>query len=264
MAKSMLIDTSKCTACRACQVACKQWNQLPAEETKFSGTYENPPRFSPVTWMKVTFREVEVGDEVRWYFGNQRCMHCSDAACALVCPVGAITHTETGAVSIDPKKCIGCNYCVGNCTFDVMGYSRRDNMAEKCTFCEDRVANGLKPACASACPTDAIIFGERSALISRAQARAKTLRANGDPRARAYGIEELDGTGMLFVLRDVPANHALPADPVVPFGARAWNYVFKPLRVLMVLGAAFGLWRNYRGTEDVKQGKSRGKQNESA
>jgi len=257
MAKSMLIDTSKCTACRACQVACKQWNQLPAEDTEFTGTYENPPGFSPITWMKVTFNEVEVGDEVRWYFGNQRCVHCSDAACKLVCPVGAISHSETGAVVIDEEKCIGCNYCVANCTFNVVGFNRRENVAQKCTFCEDRVANGLKPACATACPTGAIEYGDRSDLIKKAQARVADLRANGDTRARIYGLEELNGTGMMYVLRDVPQNHALPYDPYVPLGARAWNYVFKPLRVLMVLGAAFGLWQNFRAKEEITKGEER-------
>jgi len=258
MEKSLLIDVSKCTACRACHVACKQWNQLPAEETQFTGTYENPPAFSPMTWMRVTFDEVEVGDEVRWYFGNQRCMHCQDAACEMVCPVGAISHSETGAVVIDEDKCIGCNYCVTYCTFDAVSFNQRTNVPAKCTFCHDRVNNGMAPACATACPTGAIKFGDRRELTEAAQERVVQLRANGDPRARVYGMEEVSGTGMIYVLRDVPQNHALPQDPYVPLGARSWNYVFKPLRVLLVLGAAFGLWRNFRAEEEIKEGEQRG------
>lgn len=255
MTKSILIDTSKCMACRACQVACKQWNQLPAEQTTFTGSYENPPGFTPKTWMKVTFREAEVDGDVAWYFGNLRCMHCSDAACIQVCPAGAISHSDTGSVVIDPDKCIACNYCIANCTFNVMGFDRQDGVATKCTFCEDRTSNGLEPACATVCPTGAIRYGDRTELLRDAQERVQQLQAAGNTRARIYGQTELRGTGMMFVLENTPEHYGLPADPYVPLSARAWNIVFKPVRVLAVLGVAFGLWKNWSSTRDVKEGK---------
>ena len=255
MTKSMLIDTSKCMACRGCQVACKQWNQLPAEKTTFTGTYENPPAFTSRTWMKVTFREAEVDGDVRWYFGNQRCMHCNDAACILVCPVGAISHSESGAVVIDPKKCIGCNYCVANCTFNVMGFDRKENLAMKCTLCHDRTSNGLDPACVTACATGAIQYGDRSDLLRKGAARVEELRRAGSRRARLYGQTELHGTGVIFVLENAPEHYALIANPYVPVSARAWNIVFKPFRVLAVLGVAFGLWHNWSSTREIKEKK---------
>lgn len=255
MSKSMLIDTSKCMACRACQVACKQWNRLPAEDTTFTGTYENPPGFSPKTWMKVTFQEEEQGDDVKWYFGNQRCMHCTDAACILVCPAGAISHSESGAVVIDSEKCIGCNYCVANCTFDIMGFNRQNNVATKCTFCYDRTSNGLQPACSTACPTGALKYGDRSDLLRAARTRVEELRAAGKTKATLYGQTELHGTGMVFILEDDPEHYALPSNPYVPLSARAWNVVFKPIRVLAVVGVAFGLWKNWSTTKDIKEGK---------
>ena len=252
MRKSILIDVSKCMACRACQVSCKQWNQLPAEETTFTGNYENPTSISPITWMRVTFKEVEDGDKVKWHFGNVRCMHCTDAACEQVCPAGAINHTEEGIVHIDEQKCIGCNWCLSNCPFQVMGFNRRDNVAEKCTMCIDRVNSGLKPACSAACPTDAIRFGDRSELISIAEERVQKLQANGNPEARLYGVEELEGTGTMFVLQSSPQEYGLPEDPEVPLSARAWGHLFSPLRVVAVVAVAFGLWANWGRTKKIK------------
>jgi formate dehydrogenase iron-sulfur subunit len=117
MQKTMLIDTSRCIGCRACQAACKQWNQLPAEKTEFRGSYENPARFSSITWTKIVFREHEENGKVRWLFAKQGCMHCTEAACIKVCPANAIYRTEFGTVKIDPQRCIGCNYCAANCTY---------------------------------------------------------------------------------------------------------------------------------------------------
>lgn len=247
MKKSMLIDTSKCIGCRACQTACKQWNQLPAEETVFTGTYENPPRFSPVTWTKIAFREDEDGNgKVRWLFSKQGCMHCTDAACIKVCPANAISHTEYGTVVIDPKRCIGCNYCAANCTFQVIGFDRAANVARKCTFCYDRISNGEIPACAKTCPTGAISYGERALLISLAEKRLRELRRAGNLNATVYGIEELDGLGMIYVLGDRPAKYGLLENPKVSTAAHIWDYLFKPVRALVVLAMFFALWVNKR------------------
>ncbi len=252
MAKAMLMDTSKCIGCRACQVACKQWNQLPADETVFTGTYENPPRVSPNTWMRITFQEEDTEKGVKWYFGNQRCMHCTDAACEIVCPVGAIYHTEAGAVNIDFNKCIGCNYCAANCPFKVISFDRKTDLPTKCTFCFDRTANGYQPACAGACPTGAIAYGERRDLIHQASNRVMVLQDKGNANAMLYGLDELSGTGMMYILEDVPSHYNLPVAPEVPLQARLWSMLFKPLRIFVVLAMALGLWANFNKTREIK------------
>lgn len=252
MQKSILIDTSKCMACRACQAACKQWNQLPADETTFNGNYENPPQLSPNTWMRITFKEVEQDDKVNWFFGNNRCMHCEEAACMIVCPAGAIYRSETGAVSIDYDKCIGCNYCVANCTFHVMSFDRKTNKPVKCTLCVDRTSSGLIPACAKACPTGAIQYGDRTDLINQATNKVAELRAAGKTKAEIYGLREVSGTGTMFILEDDPEHYGLPVDPHVPLKARIWGVVFKPLRVLAVIAMAFGLWSNRSESKKIQ------------
>ncbi len=261
--KAILVDTSKCIACRACQAACKQWNQLPADETTFSGNYENPPQLSPNTWMRITFNEVEKSGHLRWYFGNDRCMHCTDAACEIVCPAGAISHTETGAVAINYDKCIGCNYCVANCPFQAMSFDRKANHPVKCTMCIDRTTNGFEPACVKACPTQALQYGDRNALISRASSKVSELQAAGKDKARIYGLEEVSGTGTMYIIEDDPEYYGLPADPHVPVKARIWSVIFKPLRVLVVLAVALGLWGNRSEVKEIQDAATAVKGKES-
>ncbi len=255
MRKTMLIDVSKCIGCRACQAACKQWNQLPAEKTEFRGTYENPPRFSPITWTKIVFREHEENGKLHWLFAKMGCMHCTDAACMKVCPAGAIYRTEYGTVAIDTQKCIGCNYCVANCTYNVMGFDQTAHVARKCTFCLDRISNGLIPACAKICPTGAITYGERSYLIDLAEQRLHELKRAGKTEANIYGVEELDGLGMIYLLSERPANYSLPEDPHISTAAHIWSYVFKPVRVLVVAAMAFALWFNRKESKGEPGGQ---------
>ncbi len=244
MQKTMLIDTSKCIGCRACQAACKQWNQLPAEKTEFRGSYENPARFSPITWTKIVFREHEENGKLRWLFAKQGCMHCTEAACIKVCPANAIYRTEFGTVKIDPQRCIGCNYCAANCTYQVIGFDQAANVARKCTFCHDRISNGRIPACAKACPTGAITYGERADLIALAQKRAGELQKAGKGNANVYGIEELSGLGMVYVLENRPEAYGLPENPRIRLSTHVWDYIFKPVRIFVVIAAFFALWVN--------------------
>ncbi len=244
MSKAILIDTSKCVGCRACQAACKQWNQLPAEETTFDGSYENPSKLSPNTWMRVTFDEVEEDGQLNWYFGSDRCMHCTDAACVSVCPSGAMHHTETGSVAINGELCIGCNYCAANCPFKAISFDRHSNYPVKCTMCLDRTINDFEPACVKACPTGAIMYDNRNELINKATDRVAELQSKGNSKARVYGLDEVGGTGTMFVLEDEPEHYNLPLDPQVSLRARIWNVIFKPLRVLVVLAVSFALWSN--------------------
>ncbi len=244
MQKTMLIDTSKCIGCRACQAACKQWNQLPAEKTEFRGSYENPARFSPITWTKIVFREHEENGKLRWLFAKQGCMHCTEAACIKVCPANAIYRTDFGTVKIDPQRCIGCNYCAANCTYQVIGFDQAANIARKCTFCHDRISNGRIPACAKACPTGAITYGERADLIALAQKRAGELQKAGKGNANVYGIEELSGLGMVYVLENRPEAYGLPENPRIRLSTHVWDYIFKPVRIFVVIAAFFALWVN--------------------
>ena len=256
MIKTMLIDNSLCMGCRGCQGACKQWNQLPAEKTNFDhGTYENPLRFSANTWTKVAFREFKEDDKESWVFTKLGCMHCVDAACEKACPAAAISRNENGSVVIDEKKCIACNYCVANCTFDVMGFDRVDNVARKCTFFSDRISAGEIPACAKACPTGAITYGSRNDMLDLATERVGVLRKNGFSKAEVYGVNEVGGTMMLYVLREGKNNaeekYGLPEDPNVPMAAVIWNYIFKPVRVVLVGALAFALWANKNESKKV-------------
>ena len=211
MPKARLIDVSKCIGCRACQVACKQWNELPAEHTTQRGTYENPPELSGNSWIKIEFKE-RPGE---WLFRAHTCMHCTDASCEKVCPTGAISH-QGDAVIIDPKWCIGCSYCVQACPFNIPHKDETEGIARKCRFCIDRTANGDKPACATTCPSGAIQFGERSELIATARRRVRTLVADyGYPNACVYGENEMGGLHTIYILTDQPSVFGLPQIPEV-------------------------------------------------
>ena len=210
MPKARLIDVSKCQACRGCQVACKQWNELPAVPTKQRGTYENPPELSGSTWIRVEFRE-RPGE---WLFRPHTCMHCTHASCETVCPTGAISH-QGEVVIIDQEWCIGCGYCVQACPFNVIHRDEHTGTARKCTFCLDRISNGLEPACAKTCPSGAIRFGERADMLEVARHRARALTAMGHSKANLYGEYELGGLHTIYVLTDRPSFFGLPEAPEV-------------------------------------------------
>lgn len=250
----MLIDTSKCMACRACQVACKQWNQLPAEDTKFEGTYENPLELSHNTWTKVGFKEAKVDGKIKWFFSKQGCMHCGDAACISICPAGAISRTNEDSVVVDHEKCINCGYCRDNCPFQVVGWDQ--DIPHKCTFCDDRVSKGQKPACASTCPTGAVVYGDRDELIIEAEERVEELKAQGK-NAQLYGVDEFGGKGMgrIYVLEDSPAYYGFMPDPKIPLTTRIWGTVFKPVRVMVAGLVAIGVLASRAESLEVKEAK---------
>ncbi len=199
MSKAMLIDLTKCIGCRACQATCKQWNDLPAEATSNWGSYENPPRRSAKTWSTITFNEVEVGGKFAWVFAKRQCMHCEEPACVAACIVGALRKTPEGPVVYDDYKCIGCRYCTLVCPFGVPTFEWDTPVPyiRKCTMCTDRLAEGQEPACSKACPTEALLFGEREELLQEARTR---IQAKPDKYVNhIYGEKEAGGTSNLYV-----------------------------------------------------------------
>jgi formate dehydrogenase iron-sulfur subunit len=236
----MFVDTSVCTGCKACQVACKAWNGLEAEPSHFrqdpglpypvaanftGASYDNTGRLGARDWRHVLFVEQVNSRRAgsRWLFMSDSCKHCADAACLNVCPVEAIERTDLGNVIVRQDKCVGTKLCNRACPYGVITYSEKTRTSHKCTLCNDRIHNGLGTACATACPTGSILFGEVADLKAKADARLAKLRALGEAKANLYGYTEAGGLSVFYLLRDDPAVYGLPEKPVVPqrrkFGA---------------------------------------------
>ena len=205
--KALLITPELCIGCRSCQVACKSWNQLPAEKTKNRGTHENPPDLSGSTYNKIHYIETtDSQGNVKWLFVSQRCRHCGEPACVQVCPVHALQQDkETGIVFYDKSICIGCRACSYACPFNIPRYDEKGKIS-KCHMCIDRVKAGLEPACAKACPTGAIRFGDRDELI--AQAKKEGFKY-------IYGEKERGGLGVIYALNEPPKVYQLVENPKV-------------------------------------------------
>jgi formate dehydrogenase iron-sulfur subunit len=224
----MFTDTSVCIGCKACEVACKEWNALPDTGPgvlALTGmSYDNTGALGANSWRHVAFIEqtapVPAGDgaATRWLMASDVCKHCTHAACLDVCPTGALVRTEFGSVVVQADVCNGCAYCVSACPFGVIDRREDDGRAWKCTLCYDRLRGGMEPACAKACPTDSIQFGPLDELRDAAAARLDELRDAGEPNARLYGHDPGDGVGgagAFFLLLDEPETYGLPPDPVV-------------------------------------------------
>ncbi|MDT0309527.1 4Fe-4S dicluster domain-containing protein [Streptomyces sp. DSM 44917] len=228
-------DTSVCIGCKACEVACKEWNALPEDGLALTGmSYDNTGALGASTWRHVAFIEQSEplggqragagagedggGEGFRWLMASDVCKHCTHAACLDVCPTGALFRTEFGSVVVQQDICNGCGYCVPACPFGVIEQREGDGRAWKCTLCYDRLGAGKEPACAKACPTDSIQFGPLEELRERAAARVERLHETGVPDARLYGADPEDGVGgagAFFLLLDRPEVYGLPPDPVV-------------------------------------------------
>ncbi len=199
MSRAVLVDLTRCIGCRSCQVACKSWNDNPAEQTKCLGAYDNPPSFSADTWTVVQFNEVEQADRLQWVFAKRQCMHCEHPGCVAVCTVGALTKTPEGPVVYEASRCIGCRYCQYGCPFGVPSFEwdKPLGLIRKCTFCVDRAEEGYETACVKACPTDALTMGTRHEMISEAHRRinARPHKYHG----HIYGEKEAGGTSWLYI-----------------------------------------------------------------
>jgi len=217
-------DTTVCIGCKACEVACKEWNQLPATNggraTLSGDSYDNTRRLDGIHWRHVKFIEQFAPDrrDGRWLMMSDVCKHCVRAGCLEVCPTGAIIRTEFDTVVIQSDVCNGCRDCIGACPFGVIDINPVSGTAQKCTLCYDRMRAGMTPACAQACPTASINFGTIRELKQKAQARVEQLHGRGERGAYLYGADEkmLGGLNSFYLLVDKPEVYGLPPDPKLP------------------------------------------------
>ncbi|MFO1352002.1 MAG: formate dehydrogenase subunit beta [Gammaproteobacteria bacterium] len=232
-----LIDISKCIGCKACQVACMEWNGLRDEVGVNTGVYDNPHDLTPSSWTVMRYSEVEEpGGHLEWLIRKDGCMHCADPGCLKACPApGAIVQYSNGIVDFHQENCIGCGNCVTGCPFNVPRLSKKDNKAYKCTLCSDRVANGREPACIKTCPTHALSFGSKDDMKKLADERITDLKERGYANAGLYDPQGVGGTHVMYVLKhaDKPAQYAgLPADPQISALVSLWKGAFKPLALI--------------------------------
>jgi len=273
--KGFFTDTSVCIGCKACEVACKEWNTVPEDGLNFTGmSYDNTGALGADTWRHVAFIEqkkpaVSLGmptvgapspepgvapgfpaasddaSGVRWLMSSDVCKHCTNAACLDVCPTGSLFRTEFGTVVVQQDVCNGCGYCVSACPYGVIDQRKDDGRVFKCTMCYDRLGDGLVPACAKACPTESIQFGDLDVLRAAADARLASLHADGVSEAQLYGRDPEDGVGgdgAFFLLLDKPEVYGLPPDPVVTTRdlPSMWKHAgVAALGLLAAVGASF-------------------------
>jgi formate dehydrogenase iron-sulfur subunit len=233
-----LIDISKCIGCKACQVACGEWNDVRDAVGHNVGVYDNPADLSADTWTVMRFTEYEEEGRLEWLIRKDGCMHCADPGCLKACPApGAIVQYSNGIVDFIEEHCIGCGSCVTGCPFNIPRISKQDNKAYKCTLCSDRVGVGLEPACVKTCPTGAITFGSKEDMIEQAAERVVDLRERGYQNAGLYDPQGVGGTHVMYVLKhaDKPdIYHGLPADPHISPMVGLWKGALKPLALLVM------------------------------
>jgi formate dehydrogenase iron-sulfur subunit len=231
--KGFFTDTTLCIGCKACEVACKQWNEIPTDGYAFTGeSYDNTSALGGNTWRHVAFVEqlapgntpevtsgppIQFDQDGRWLMSSDVCKHCTSAACLDVCPTGALFRTEFGTVVVQSDVCNGCGYCVPACPFGVIEEQPQTGHAAKCTMCYDRLKDNEKPACAKACPTESIVFGDLDDLRKKADERLEKVHTHF-ANAQLYGRDTNDGVGgfgAFFLLLDKPEVYGLPPDPIV-------------------------------------------------
>jgi formate dehydrogenase iron-sulfur subunit len=259
-AVAKLIDTTKCIGCKACQVACMEWNDLRDEIGTNVGGYQNPHDLTDKSWTLMRFAEYEnpKGD-LEWLIRKDGCMHCQDPGCLKACPSpGAIVQYSNGIVDFMEENCIGCGYCVTGCPFDIPRISKRDHKAYKCTLCSDRVAVGLEPACIKACPTGALVFGTKEDMKEHAAERVEDLKSRGFEHAGLYDPAGVGGTHVMYVLHhaDQPQLYnGLAHNPRISPAVRLWKGLSKPTALgIMALTALAGFFHFVRvGRNEVTE-----------
>jgi formate dehydrogenase iron-sulfur subunit len=245
------IDTTTCIGCKACEVACVEWNGYEFRETTFDNTYQTMPDLEWNYWNLIRFNELENSDgTLSWLMRKDQCMHCAEPGCLIACPAeGAIVQYTNGIVDFNQENCIGCQYCVTGCPFNIPKFNHTTKKVYKCTLCSDRVSAGLEPACIKACPTGCLHFGSKEDMKALAEARAAQLREHTTHKdAGVYDPEGVGGTHVIYVLHDAkhPERYGgLPADPRVPIFVRLWKGPLKWLGGLSMIGGVLGVFFHY-------------------
>lgn len=262
-----LTDSTLCIGCKACEVACKEWNGVAEDGLNFTGfSYDNTGAVGHSTWRHVKFVESDAipglgansPDASTWTFSSDVCKHCENAGCLEACPTGAIVRTEFGGVFVQPDVCNGCSYCVVACPFGVVQRNKKDGRAFKCTFCYDRQKAGLQPACAQACPTESIKFGEINELRVHAQQRLHDLEARGIRDATIYDPQDtsVGGIHAFFLLRGDPRTYNLPPRPEVPTVYQKKGWTSSAIAAgLLLAGSALAFMGN--GSRNKQNGRPR-------
>ncbi len=258
--KAILFDTSRCSGCHACQVACKCWNNLSSplyqeDRQAFTGTHQNPPDLNGNTRLIMLYNElvnekygnVDVNEplatkRVKWAFGRRACQHCTDAPCASICPAAALYRDEaTGMITHDQSKCIGCQYCSAACPFDVPRYTPGlKTVINKCYGCVDRIENGMPPACVSTCQPEALTFGDRDEIIAQAKSQVARLKELGYEDACVYGETEMGGLHVIQVLKYGIEAHQQVENPKAPALLGVTKFI-KPLTAVVTPVVIAGL-----------------------
>jgi formate dehydrogenase iron-sulfur subunit len=236
---SKLVDIDLCIGCKACEVACKEWNDLPAEDTSGFASYQSHPDLTANTWDLMRFNEVDLDDGgLAWLIKKDSCLHCEEPGCLEACPApGAIVQYENGIVDFNQDNCIGCKYCIAGCPFDIPRFDEETNKVYKCTLCVDRVSNGLEPACVKSCPTGSIRFGTKDEMVAYGEQKVAKLADRGFDHAMLYDPAGVGGLHMMYVVPrgDMLAGYDLPEDPQVP------STFFAGMTALRGLGTA-SMW----------------------
>lgn len=254
-----LIDVSTCIGCKACQVACSEWNDIRADVGSCVGVYDNPADLSSQAWTVMRYAETEAHGKLEWLIRKDGCMHCSDPGCLKSCPSpGAIIQYKNGIVDFHQENCIGCGYCATGCPFNVPRFSPEDGKAYKCTLCSDRVAVGQEPACVKTCPTGAIQFGSKDDMKELAAQRVAELKQRGFANAGLYDPPGVGGTHVMYVLHhaDQPELYSkLPTNPSISSLVSLWKGATKPLAILVLASVALGSLFHYvtKGPNEVSK-----------
>jgi formate dehydrogenase iron-sulfur subunit len=258
---SKYIDTTTCIGCKACEVACQEWNDLKPVATEQVGTYQTLPTLNPEYWNLIRFNERDFDGGIVWLMRKDQCMHCDEPGCLAACPSpGAIVQYDNGIVDVNPDQCIGCKYCETGCPFDVPRFSQTTGKMAKCTLCVDRVSVGLEPACVKSCPTGCLHFGTKEDMVELGHTRVAQLKQTGFANAVLYDPQGVGGTSVVTILGhgDHPEWYGLPADPHVPLLVKLWKSVLRPIGVVALFGAVLGAFSHYTkfGRKEVREADS--------
>ena len=246
-----LIDTTTCIGCKACEVACVEWNDMPFQPTMFDNTYQTMPDTNWNYWNLIKFNEVSNDDgSFQWLMRKHQCMHCADPGCLTACPAdGAIVQYSNGIVDFEEANCIGCQLCVSGCPFNVPKFNPSTKKVYKCTLCSDRVGQGLEPACIKSCPTGCLHFGTKEDMLELANKRVVQLQQHsGMKDAGIYDPQTIGGTSVVYVLHDAsnPQKYGgLPKNPRIPLSFTIWKSWFKPLGLIASMMTFAGVILHY-------------------